>query len=114
MRINPGFSPNGKDDFVEFGEASGSTLEELMESLDEEARNDINHMAMSLSHSLFNREAEITKMTKNIPPELLESSGGEIDSATKSKVALIELLAFQQWQLSNLSRTVSILLNSQK
>jgi hypothetical protein len=114
MKINPGFNPNSKDDFVEFGEASGSSLEELMESLDDEARDDINHMALSLSNSLFKREDEITKMTNKLPPELLESSNGEIDSATKSKVALIEVLAFQQWQLSNLSRTIAILLNSQK
>ena len=106
MRLNKGFEAENDDgQTIEFGTVSAGSFKEALEALDEDSQGQVQDIAMNLASTLFSREAEITSA---IPPEVADQI--ELDKESTSRIAMIELLAFQQWQLSNLSRTVQFLL----
>jgi len=106
MRLNPDYSPENDDSpAVEFGTVSASSFKDALAALDEESQGQVQEIAMNLASTLFSREAEISSA---IPPELVDQL--ELDRESTTRIAMIELLAFQQWQLSNVSRTLQFLL----
>jgi hypothetical protein len=106
MRLNPQFEPE-KDDpnTIEFGTVSTSSFKEALEALDDDSKGQVQEIAMNLASTLFSRESEISSA---IPPELVDQL--DLDRESTTRIAMIELMAFQQWQLSNLSRTLQFLL----